>query len=474
MTAIEVNNYQVSYNEGAEPILQDCSLTLDYGEFVLLSGLSGSGKSTLLSSINGIIPGAVFGIQQGDILVDGESIRGKKISEIARKVGSVLQNADSQIVHVRVEDEIAFGCENRNFPREEIRTRVEESCRMMQIDKDWATQPLSGGQKQRLITASTLAMGQRILVFDEPLANLDAEGAHMLLGLLRQLAKEQHYAVLFVEHRLDVVLPYVDRVLWMEDGRIREIPKNEQKIMQGRGRLEDTGFIEFDANPKPCLQAEHISFTAGGREILKDISFTLNQGERMVILGDNGCGKTTLLKILARLLKPTGGSVQQYLDPSIGKKASKKWFRQAGYVYQNPNYQLFMPQVESEIGYQSESKENTEAILQEFDLQSLAAFHPQSLSEGQKRRVSIAAIAAAHPKLLFLDEPTVGQDFNNLKRMVETVNEAHRMRGMTMITVTHDVRCAAALADKVIWIRGGVVYREGGKEVIAEYEAQYT
>lgn len=123
MTAIEVNNYQVSYNEGAEPILQDCSLTLDYGEFVLLSGLSGSGKSTLLSSINGIIPGAVFGIQQGDIMVDGESIRGKKISEIARKVGSVLQNADSQIVHVRVEDEIAFGCENRNFPREEIRTR---------------------------------------------------------------------------------------------------------------------------------------------------------------------------------------------------------------------------------------------------------------------------------------------------------------------------------------------------------------
>ncbi len=473
MTAIEVKKYQVSYSENAEPILRDCTLTLDYGEFVLLSGLSGSGKSTLLSSINGIIPGAVFGIQQGDILVDGESIKGKKISEIARKVGSVLQNADSQIVHVRVEDEIAFGCENRNYPGEEIKKRVEESCRMMQINKDWATQTLSGGQKQRLITASTMAMGQKILVFDEPLANLDAEGAHMLLGLLRQLAKEQGYAVLFVEHRLDVVLPYVDRVLWMENGRIREIPKNEQKMMQGRGRLENTGFTEPPAKPVLCLQAEHISFVAGGREILKDISFTLNQGERLVILGDNGCGKTTLLKILARLLKPTGGSVQQYLDPSIGKKASKKWFCQAGYVYQNPNYQLFMPQVESEIGYQSESKENTEAILQEFDLQSLAGFHPQSLSEGQKRRVSIAAIAAAHPKLLFLDEPTVGQDFNNLKRMVETVNEAHRMRGMSMITVTHDVRCAAALADKVIWIRDGVIYRDGGKEVIAEYEAQY-
>ena len=468
MSAIEVKQYRVAYGEGETPVLEDCSLTLDYGEFVLLSGLSGSGKSTLLSSINGMIPNAVPGVQSGEILVDGESVLGKKISEISRRVGSVLQNADSQIVHIRVEDEIAFGCENRNLPRTEIRNRVEEACRMMQLDKSWATQTLSGGQKQRLITASTLAMGQKILVFDEPLANLDTEGAHMLLKLLKKLTREEGYAVLFVEHRLDVVLPYVDRVLWMENRRIREIPEHEWDEMQGRGRLTDDGAVP--ASKKSCLKAEHVAFRAGKREILKDISFELYQGERLVILGENGCGKTTLLKILARLQKSTGGIVRQELDEKLGRKGSAKWFRTAGYVYQNPNYQLFMPQVESEIGYQSESRENTTQCMEEFDLEELAERHPQSLSEGQKRRVSIAAIAAGRPRLLFLDEPTVGQDFQNLKRMVETVNAAHKATGMTMITVTHDVRCADALADRVLWIRNGVVYKQGGKELIGEYE----
>lgn len=465
--AIEVINYRASYGEEEEPVLSGCSLQVKYGEFVLLSGLSGSGKSTLLSSINGIIPGAVPACQEGEILVDGESVMGKRISEISRKVGSVLQNADSQIIHVRVEDEIAFGCENRNLPREEIRKRVEEACRMMQLHKDWSTQTLSGGQKQRLITASTLAMGQKILVFDEPLANLDAEGAHMLLNLLKKLTKDG-YAVLFVEHRLDMVLPYADRVLWMEDGRIKEISEEQKEFMQGRGRLSDTG--ETKVSHEFCLKAEHLAFQAGGRNILKDITFDLYKGERLVILGENGCGKTTLLKLLARLLKPSGGSVHQYLDGKLGQKGSAKWFKQAGYVYQNPNYQLFMPRVESEIGYQSESGSNTKKCLQEFDLESLGDRHPQSLSEGQKRRVSIAAIAAANPRLLFLDEPTVGQDFQNLKRMVETVNAAHKARNMTMITVTHDIRCAAALADRVLWIKDGVIYRQGGKEIIGEYE----
>ncbi len=469
MYAIEVMDYGISYGEDTPAILSHCNMTLAYGELVLLSGLSGSGKSTLLSSINGIIPGAVAATQTGDIRVDGESILGKRISQISVKVGSVLQNAAAQIVHARVEDEIAFGCENRNMPPEDIRVRVDEACERMELDKDWATKTLSGGQKQRLITASTLAMGQKILVFDEPLANLDTEGAHMLLQLLKKLTREEGYAVLFVEHRLDVVLPYADRVLWMEDGTVQEISKEEQHLMRGRGRLADTGHI--DASEALCLQAEHLAFRAGEREILKDISFSLYQGERLVILGENGCGKTTLLRLLAKLLKPTNGRVCQYVDQRLGQKANAKWFRVAGYVYQDPNYQLFMPSVAAEIGYQSESEAHTAQSMAAFDLEALAERHPQSLSEGQKRRVSIAAIAAEHPRILFLDEPTVGQDFENLKRMVETVNAVHKETGMTMVTVTHDVRCAEALADRVLWIRDGLVYKLGGKELLAEYEA---
>ncbi len=468
MAAIEIKGYGMAYTEDGPEILSGCNASIHYGELVLLSGLSGSGKSTLLSSINGIIPNSVPAVQKGDILVDGESILGKRISQIAVKVGSVLQNADSQIVNARVEDEVAFGCENLNFLPEEIRGRVEKACEMMELDKNWATATLSGGQKQRLITASTLAMGQKILIFDEPLANLDNEGAHMLLKLLKQLTKEENYAVLFVEHRLDVILPYADRVLWMEEGMIKEIPKEEQGKIQGRGRLADTGVCEI--SEKLCLRAEHLAFSAGGREILKDITFDLYQGERVVILGENGCGKTTLLRLLARLLKPAGGTEHQYLDEKLGQKASPRWFRTAGYVYQNPNYQLFMSSVEDEIDYQSESKENTQRCMKEFGLEAIALQHPQSLSEGQKRRVSIGAIAAENPRLLFLDEPTVGQDFHSLEQMVAAVNRIHKKTGMTMVTVTHDVRCAAALADRVLWIKDGVVYRQGGKELIGEYE----
>lgn len=466
--AIEVKDYSLSYSEEEPEVLSGCSMNVRYGEFVLLSGLSGSGKSTLLSSINGLIPGAIPAVQKGEILVDGESVMNSRISVISRKVGSVLQNADSQIVNARVEDEIAFGCENRNVPGSEIRKRIGEACAMMQLDKNWETATLSGGQKQRLITASTLAMKQKILVFDEPLANLDTPGARMLLELLRRLADEEGYAVLFVEHRLDMVLPYADRMYWMQDGKTEEIDKSKWNEVKGRGRLPDTGAAPISDDV--ILKAEHIAYSAGGREILKDISFELKKGERIVIVGENGCGKTTLLKILGRLLKPTGGKVIQNIDPALGDRGSADWFKQVGYVYQNPNYQLFMPQVESEVGYGSPDEENTKKCIQEFDLAELAERHPQSLSEGQKRRASIAAIEAARPKLLLLDEPTVGQDFNNLKMMVETVNAAHKQRGMSMITVTHDVRCAAALADKVVWIRGGVVYRCGGKEVITAYE----
>ncbi len=435
---------------------------------MLLSGLSGSGKSTLLSSINGIIPNAIYAKQSGDILIDGGSIIGKSIAEISRKVGSVLQNADSQIVHSRVEDEIAFGCENKNMPIELIRQRIDEACSLMALDKNWETRTLSGGQKQRLITASTLAMGQKILVFDEPLANLANDGAHMLLKLLKELTKKEGHAVLFVEHRLDVVLPYADRVYFAEDGKTSEIEAKEGSLIKGRGRLADNGAI--DISDDICLRAEHIAFSAGGRDILKEISFELKKGERLVILGENGCGKTTLIRILARLIKPTGGSVRQYIDESLGEKPCAKWFKRAGYVYQDPNYQLFMPSVNAEIGYQSENKENTQDCIAAFDLSELSQRHPQSLSEGQKRRVSIAAIAAGKPKLLFLDEPTVGQDFHNLSLMVENVNKLHRAEKMSMITITHDVRCADAMADKVLWIKDGLVYRLGGKEVLKEYE----
>lgn len=218
MDALRLENISFSYN-GSEKIFDNVNFTLEYGDFVLLSGVSGEGKSTLLSIINGMIPFITPGKLEGKIYVNSEDVTAVRVSERAKLIGTVLQNADEQIVYDIVRDEIAFGCENLDIPVETIDRRIEASTNMMKISPDAKTRTMSGGQKQRLITASTLAMKQKIIILDEPLANLDVEGAHVLLGALRSLAKSG-YAVLLVEHRLDVVRPYVNKVMWIKDKNV--------------------------------------------------------------------------------------------------------------------------------------------------------------------------------------------------------------------------------------------------------------
>lgn len=465
--AIDVKEYTFRYSGMEKDVLKHCNLRLNYGEFTVLSGYSGAGKSTLLASLIGSIPHILSGEGSGEIYVDGQDIKEMRISQIARLIGSVLQNADSQIVHARVEDEIAFGCENLCVDAKEIDRRIEQACEMMQLDRRWQTKKLSGGQKQRLITATTLAMGQKILVLDEPLANLDLEGAHLLMGLLRDLAKNKGYAVLFVEHRLDMVLPYADRLYWMEQGQVEEVEHFLDSYKKHMDIVPDTGYCSYQEDP--CFVVDQISFEAAGREILKEVTFEVKKGERVVILGENGCGKTTLMRIMARLLTPSAGTVHQFVDSRIKRKTSPKWFKKVGFVYQNPSFQLFMPQVREEIGYQSQDEENTNRFLALFGLDDLADRHSQSLSEGQKRKLSIAAIAAQRPEVLMLDEPTVGQDYEGLKRVIGTLNSLHKEYKTTMITVTHDFRCAAAIADKVVWMQAGEIYKIGGKELIEQY-----
>ena len=221
----------------------------------------------------------------------------------------------------------------------------------------------------------------------------------------------------------------------------------------------------------PLFTLKSIKFSVKDRGILKDISLEIPKGGRTVLLGENGCGKTTLMRLLARLNKPTGGKIAQYIDKKFGQKsrASKAWYKKVGVVYQNPDYQLFMPTVEKEIKFGAESEEYAEKIAELFNVKHLFARHPQSLSEGQKRRVSIAAVVACKPEVLLLDEPTVGQDYEGLCAMTDILNRLHMETGNTMITVTHDVRCAEALCDRAIYIENGVVAKAGGKELVREY-----
>ena len=468
MSAIQLSDLSFSYGESREPILKDVNFYVNHGELVLLSGCSGAGKSTVLSLIAGIIPHVTPGQISGQVLIDGEDMSGHSLCDVCRKVGVVLQNAESQIIQQLVEDELAFGCENFGFSTAQTANSISQSCRRMKLDPGWKTRTLSGGQKQRLITAATLATQQRILVLDEPLANLDRAGTELLMNALRSLA-EKGYAILIVEHRLDMVLPYVDTVWTIDGGQIHKV-EDRAGFLASQALL-----IEDDCAPtlgsESIFHLEHVGFQVKGREILRDINLDIQKGERLLLLGENGCGKTTLMRLIARLYAPNTGTITQYLDPALGQKprGSKAWFKRMGVVYQDPNYQLFMPTVRQEIAFGAKSPAYADEIMELFGLSHLAQRHPQSLSEGQKRRVSIAAVAACEPEVLLLDEPTVGQDYAGLKELVRILNRLHEESGSTMITVTHDMRCAQALCDRAVVIENGLVAQTGGKELVQQY-----
>ena len=433
--AIRLKEVSFKYDGAKENVIENINLTMEYGETVLLSGVSGEGKSTLLSIINGVIPFVNSGEFSGSVEIDGKDVTKLRISERSKLIGTVLQNADEQIIYDLVNEEIAFGCENLNIASEEIDRRIERFTTIMQIEKNEKTKTLSGGQKQRLITASTLAMEQKIIILDEPLANLDTHTAHILLKALRNLANSG-YAVLIVEHRLDVVKNYIDKVMRIENKQlftstdINDLNSGIKTIPHADGSLPG----------EVLIKGEKLFFAAGDRNIIDGLDIEIRAGERIVLLGENGCGKTTLMRMLARLNKPNDGALSQTITKS--KKANSKWFSKVGYVYQNPTYQLFMPTLLSEISFKAKSEEMAREMINAFGLSGLEQRHPQSLSEGQKRRASIAAVCASEPTVLFLDEPTVGQDYENLCKTVETVNKINKNLGTAIVTVTHDKRCA--------------------------------
>lgn len=460
--AIRLKEVSFKYDGAKENVLENINLTVEYGETVLLSGVSGEGKSTLLSIINGVIPFVNSGEFSGSVEIDGKDVTKLKISERSKLIGTVLQNADEQIIYDLVNEEIAFGCENLNIASEEIDRRIERFTTLMQIEKKAKTKTLSGGQKQRLITASTLAMEQKIIILDEPLANLDTHTAHILLKALRNLANSG-YAVLIVEHRLDVVKNYIDKVMRIENKQlftstdINDLNSGIKTIPHADGSLPG----------EVLIKGKKLFFAAGDRNIIDGLDIEIRAGERIVLLGENGCGKTTLMRMLARLNKPNDGALSQTITKS--KKANNKWFSKVGYVYQNPTYQLFMPTLLSEISFKAKSEEIAREMINAFGLLGLEQRHPQSLSEGQKRRASIAAVCASEPTVLFLDEPTVGQDYKNLCKTVETVNKINKNLGTAIVTVTHDKRCAGALADRVLIMENGKISRQGDYRLANEF-----
>ena len=467
MKAVEFRNVGFTY-DGQAMVLENAGFSVSYGELALFSGHSGEGKSTLMYIASGIIPNIIRGKLSGEIFINGRNISGQKLGEICRTVGVVLQNPDEQIVHKITEDEIAFGCENAAFPSEEIEKQVSIVCRLMNLDPRQACRTLSGGQKQRLMTASTLATGQKIIILDEPLANLDKEGSETLMMTLRALTKVG-YCVLVIEHRLDRVLPFVDSVYHVGGKQVKKIEDKEAYLKEQTVKIGDTSPV-FRADT-PAFSLERVGFSVKSKEILSGVTCDIPKGGRTVLLGENGCGKTTLLRLLAGLYRPKSGKIRRFFDikRDYGRFFPGNRFKKIGFVFQNPDYQLFMPTVRKEMTFSAVSQEKALETAALFGLEPFLDRHPHSLSEGQKRRLSIAAVLAGEPEAVLLDEPTVGQDYDGLCAMTEILNRIHRRTGNTMVTITHDLRCAEALCDTAFLISGGTVARRGGKDLVAGY-----
>jgi energy-coupling factor transport system ATP-binding protein len=469
--SLSIEGLWVRYRSEADAgwVLQDIDLQVAQGEFVVISGFSGVGKSTLLATINGVASKVFDAEIRGAVRVQGHDVAPMSIGQISQRVGTVLQDADAQIFNLQVDDEVAFGPENLGLDRLTIAERVQTYCDLMGLSPTQSIERLSGGQKQRLVIASVLAMEQEILLLDEPLANLDRDVAACLLAFLRDLTR-QGKTVILVEHRLDVALPYATRLLWLEDGRIAQDLGQAQAVASYvslfKGRQDG-------AQPlgKPLLRLSEAEIGYGQRSILKDLNLTLCQGEQVVILGENASGKTTLLRVLVGLISVWSGELWRasVLREHPLTSSGRCPFKKVGYVYQNPNYQLFMDTVYKEIDFQSESAENTRDFITLFGIEHLQEHHPLGLSEGQKRLVTIAAIAAMRPQVLLLDEPTVGQDYRGLGRLIQALDEMRRRYETAIIVATHDLRCADALGARVLWLQDGTLAQDGDHSLVGRY-----
>ena len=483
-----IRDLSFQYRSRTEPAIVDISLELHPGEVMLLAGSSGCGKTTLLRCINGLIPHSYRGKLSGDILIYGQSNAGMKLSEISQKVGTLLQDPERQILGSYVLNEVCFGLENLGLPREEMIRRGEAALERLHILhlRDKETFGISGGEKQKVALAGVLAMQPKILLLDEPLASLDPASAREALYLFRELA-DQGMAIMLVEHRVEDVLTIEpERVVYMEDGRIRfhgdiqglvqvvdyhKIKLPAQVVVE-RAKAEPQPNFEpavpplDTSNPLIEFQQVHFRYNDDAPEVLHNINLKIHAGEVIAILGHNGSGKTTLVKQALGLLKPTKGKVLlegvETHTLTVAKAA-----RTIGYVFQSPSQMLFAPTVKEELSFGPKNlgfdpdtiDQNVQWAIKTVHLEEELLTPPLALSFGQQKRVSIAAVLSMRSRILMMDEPTAGQDYWNYQAFMDSILQ---MPGFdSIIFITHDLDLALIYANRIIVLYDGEIVADG-------------
>ena len=476
---IEIRDLTVRYGDAVA--LDRLSLRVRAGEYLLVAGPSGGGKSTLALCLGGLIPHLVRAEAAGEILVGGVDPRQHDPAQWARQVGLVYQNPSTQLFNEFVADEVAFGPRNLGLPEREIAARVAEALEAAGI-AHLAARPLrqlSGGEQQRVAIAAVLAMRPRLLVLDEPLANLDAQGVAQVLDALDRLHR-QGITLVVIEHRLAAVAARATRLALLEAGRVvadsgaadsgaadsgaadsGAADSGAAELLARPGLLEGLGLRHpYPPRPAPTpgpalVALEEVSAGYGPRRVLDGASLEVRQGELLALVGPNGSGKTTVARVLAGLLRPRRGRVR-WAAPLRGLPG----YRRAGMLFQQPRHQALLERVEDEVAYGPENlgreRAEVEPLLAAADLLALRERSPWSLSAGQLQRTALAAAAALAPALLILDEPTLGQDEAHLARLMALARE-QCAGGRAALLITHDEGLVAAVADRVLALEGGKV-----------------
>lgn len=496
-----VENLAFRYRDREQTAIRGISFSAHKGELLLIAGASGCGKTTLIRAINGLVPRSYKGELTGRILIHGRETIGWKLSDVSQSIGTVLQDPERQILGTKVVNEVAFGLENLGLSRSDILHRVDEALSTLKIPhlRNRETFNLSGGEKQKVALAGVLAMRPSILLLDEPLASLDPASALETLENVRMLADEG-LTVLMVEHRVEDVLKIrPQRVMFMSEGEIRylgdvggleavvdykQIKLPAQSVMArakrdpapARRTFLPGGQAEGGSEAGPLVRFEQVAFGyESGVEVLSGISLDIKRGDIIAVLGPNGAGKTTFVKHAIGLLKPKAGRVlvngKSTRESSVAEIAST-----LGYVFQSPSHMLFAPTVNEELAFGPKNLKHpadqiARDVRQALEIVNLAdkgGDPPLSLSFGQQKRVSIAAILAMRSKILVMDEPTAGQDYQNYMNFMDAILQ---MPGFEAILfITHDLDLATIFANRVILVAEGRIQADGPPEVVLRDE----
>ncbi len=461
---IRFKDYSFCYEGMTEDSLKNINLEIEDGEFVLLTGRSGCGKTTILRALNGLIPHFYPGRIKGELLCDDISLIDMNPSEIAGKVGTVFQDPRSQFFMTDTTRELAFGCINMGFMREEIIDRVEKSVTDLNLGEylNRSIFSLSSGEKQQIAIGSVYALSPRIYLFDEPSANLDHEATKRLADIMKKL-KDDGYTIVVADHRFYYLRDIVDTVLYLENGQISarfskeefcgldksyRIHKGLRSVYPENEEISDHTVDSTPKNDNVVLKVENLSFWYEKKDyIFNELSFEATPGDIIGVIGHNGAGKTTLISVLTGIMKEKSGGV--YYD---GKKLSPAKRRKISYlVMQDADYQLFTSSVEDELtlGISKADDSLVDNTLKRLSLSEYRDRHPASLSGGQKQRVTIGASLIKNSKILYFDEPTSGLDYDSMERVSELIIDLSD-NGAIIFLVSHDFEFITRTCTKLL------------------------